>query len=227
MSETMSAAETWSQMLAGALSPDEATALFENAAQATESYLDSDPDAEKRVHELVERRLAEPPDADTYQVVFDSLQVLAGSDVANLVHWYAARESPADRAYLETTAGPRVLGFLRGLMARHGPELRRALAIWRELPDDWRIVDREVYFDIIRERYHIKLRIEKMNGEALALEGTPDSMLGLLRFIAVTLRWTNTADAFNPHALELFLPDLEDFMRMLRPDVESDNGRGS
>jgi hypothetical protein len=212
MSETMSAAETWSQMLAGALSPDEATALFENAAQATESYLDSDPDAEKRVHELVERRLAEPPDADTYQVVFDSLQVLAGSDVANLVHWYAARESPADRAYLETTAGPRVLGFLRGLM---------------ELPDDWRIVDREVYFDIIRERYHIKLRIEKMNGEALALEGTPDSMLGLLRFIAVTLRWTNTADAFNPHALELFLPDLEDFMRMLRPDVESDNGRGS
>jgi hypothetical protein len=223
MTDIAPTAADWSSILAGVTSIHDADELIARSSQQAEAALEADPELEDELMELTEKRLSGPLDPDTYQGFWELLKGMLGEEGAYLVHFYfMAREQPEARTAVEAAASQRVLGFMRRLTVRFAPELDAAFQIWQELPNAWKTLNREVYYDVIRGRHYVRLLLQKLNGEETVIEGTADSILGLTRSFLVTLRWMQSADAFSQGAIDLFLDDAEPLLAMLKREQEGD-----
>lgn len=219
----------WSALLAGTISVAEAQPLIARSAADLDRQLESDERLEGVMLELLERRLVKPYDPETYQRAWDIWRGLFGEQAAYYVHWtFMVRDQEAHRQVAEDSAPPRARALVRRMLVTFGPELDAAFQIWQELPEAWKALNREVYYDVIRGRPYIKLLLEKLNGEQIVVEGTADSILGLTRSLIVTLRWVGNADAFSQGGIDLFVDEAEPLLSMLkRQDATSGDGAGT
>jgi hypothetical protein len=207
---------TWEQVFAGEVAPEDIEPLLAESAQAIDEYLAADSETEEEALEVLRRRLDGPLEPTTYDDILAALRALIGNDGTGLVHWYVTIAGD-DVARLKGNASPRVDWFLRRITAAHGPELQAAFSLWRDLPDDWKLVNREVFYDLVRERYYIRHRIFKSNGEQVVLEGNADSVLDLARSLLMTLRWVGRGDAFSEPVRDAFLDEVQEFVAMAAP----------
>lgn len=214
---------TWDAVLAGEVAPEEMKPLLVASAQAIDEYLSADSETEEEALDVLRRRLERPLEPTTYDEILAALRALMGNDGTGLVHWYVTT-APEDTSMLRENASPRVDWFLRRITAAHGPELQAAFSLWRDLPDDWKLVNREVFYDLVRERYYIRHRIYKASGEQVVLEGNADSVLDLARSLLLTLRWVGRADAFSEPVKEAFLAEAQDFAAMASAQEPATNG---
>jgi hypothetical protein len=217
----------WSAILAGATPLEQATDLIESSSQQVEAALTADPKLEDELLAAAEKRLTATFDPETYQGFWELLRGTFGEEGAYLVHFYfMARDQEAQRATVEANASPTTVAFMRKLVTRLGPELDAAFQIWQELPHAWKTLNRDVYFDVIRQRYYVRLLLQKLNGEQTLLEGTPDSILGLTRSLLITLRWMQSADSFTQSYIDQFLDEAVPLIAMLkREDEPSGDGQ--
>jgi hypothetical protein len=226
MTEDAGVSPDWSSLLAGAITVPQAQPLIESSAADLDQQLERDGGLEDVMLDLLERRLVKPYDPETYQRAWDIWRGLFGEQAAYYVHWsFMVRDQPEYRQIAESAAPPRARALVRRMLVTFGPELDAAFQIWQELPDAWKALNREVYFDVIRGRPYIKLTLEKLNGEQIMLEGTADSILGLARSMLVTLRWVGNADSFNQGGIDLFLDEAEPLVSMLKRE-EAPSGDG-
>jgi hypothetical protein len=214
---------TWDAVLSGQVELDEVRPLLAVSAQEIDEYLAADSETEEETLDVLRRRLEGPIQTTTYDAILGALRALMGDDGTGLIHWYVT-SSPEDAAILRGNASPRVEWFLRRIVAAHGPELQAAFALWRDLPDDWKSVNREVFYDVVRERYYIRHKIFKVDGSEVTLEGNADSVLDLARTMLLTLRWIGTADAYSPAVKEAFLAEADEFIAMVRSAEAGSNG---
>jgi len=194
------------------------TVVARSAAQI-ESFLESDDQTEEETLALLGRRLSGPMDPATYDVVRDALRALLGEDGANVVHWYTVADG-ASTGILEQVAPARVAFFVRRIAAAHLPEFQAAYALWKEVPDDWRTIHRDVYFDFINQRHLVRHRIEKVSGDEIVVEGNANSVLDLARSFLVSTRLIGSRDAFGEPTIQAFLEEADVVLAMLRPEEE-------
>jgi hypothetical protein len=214
----------WDPIWTGEADEDYIRHVLQSSSAQIESFLVSDDQTEEETLALLGRRLDGPIDTATYDVVLDSLRALLGADGANVVHWYTVGNG-ASTGLLETIAPPRVAFFVRRIAAAHLPELRSAFALWKEVPEDWRTIHRDVYFDYINSRYLVRHRIVKINGEEIVVEGNANSVLDLTRSLLTSISMIATRDAFTEPAIEAFLKEADGVLAILRPEEEpSENG---
>lgn len=208
---------TWSVLLAQPYFAFDADELMQRAVDAVDARLAEDERAGDEMIAQVGRRLEPPYDPDTYQRVWDIWKGIFGEDGAYLIHWYfLVREQPDQKEHVERLLSPRVGALLRRMLVTYGPELDGAFQIWQEIPDAWKGLNREVFYDMIRGRHQIKISIEKLNGERATYEGTADSILSLTKSMVITLRWVQSADAFTQPAIDSFLEETEPLIAMLK-----------
>lgn len=192
------------------------------AASDIEQYLACDTETEEEALQIVRSRLAPPMTPQTYDTVVEALRALMGPNGAGFVHWYLVSEgslglpdesdsplSEDDERLAEAVdeaskRWPGVMWLLRRLHGACGPELRQAIGLWKEDPDDWRNINREVYFDIIRGRYEIRHRIDKVNGDSFTVEGPVGSVIELATSLITTLTMVESTEEFPARALEMF-----------------------
>jgi hypothetical protein len=198
---------------------------LEAAAGQIKSFLDSDDQTEEETLALLGRRLSGPIDTATYDVVLDALRALLGQDGANAVHWYTVGNG-AETGIFEQVAPPEVAFFLRRIAAAHLPEFRSAFALWKEVPEDWRTIHRDVYFDYINQRVIVRHRIVKINGEEIIVEGNANSVLDLTRSLLTSIGIIGSRDAFGEREIEAFLAEVDKATTLLRPKTEDQSENG-
>jgi hypothetical protein len=197
--------------------------VLTSSAAEVESFLVSDDQTEEETLALLGRRLSGEIDTTTYDIVLDSLRALLGQDGANLVHWYIVGNG-ADTGILEEVATPRVAFFVRRIAAAHSPEFRSAFALWKEVPEDWRTIHRDVFYDYINQRYLARHRIVKISGEEMVVEGNANSVLDLTRSLLTSIGLIATREAFGEREIEAFLREADSVIEILRPAEASGNG---
>jgi hypothetical protein len=227
MSEMATGPTDWGLIWAQEADEELIRATVARSAAQIESFLVSDDQTEEETLALLGRRLSGPIDPTTYDVVRDALSALLGEEGANVVHWYIVGAG-ASTGILEDVAPARVAFFVRRIAAAHDPEFRAAYALWKEVPDDWRTIHRDVYFDYINERHLVRHRIQKANGEEFVVEGNANSVLDLARTLLISTRLIGSREAFSEPTIQAFLAEADAVLAMLRPDEEaSQDGNGA
>jgi hypothetical protein len=223
MSETTTPANDWDPIWAQEADDSYIRQVLTSSAAEIESFLVSDDQTEEETLALLGRRLSGEIDTTTYDVVLDSLRALLGQDGANLVHWYIVGNGGAT-GLLEAVATPRVAFFVRRIAAAHSPEFRTAFALWKEVPEDWRTIHRDVFFDYINQRYIARHRIVKISGEEMLVEGNANSVLDLTRSLLTSIGVIGTREAFGEREIDAFLKEVDSVLAILRPAEPSGNG---
>lgn len=200
--------------------------LLDAGGVAIRRYLAAAPDALERLDVVLARRLDDQIDPDTWGVVFASLETLVGVDGATVVAWAATAE-PSPIEDIASVVEPDVATFVRTITAAYGAELRQAYELSRELPNNWRYVNREVYFDLVRNKPYIRFEVETYSNKKMLLEGPPDSMLGLARNLLVTLKLVGSRDAFDDDVTAGFIETANDLLSMLSSDASVPAGSGA
>jgi hypothetical protein len=224
MSEPATQPNNWEPIWAQEADDEYVRAVLASSAAQIESFLVSDDQTEEETLALLDRRLSGPIDTTTYDLVLDALRALLGQDGANTIHWYIVGNG-ADSGILERVASARVAFFVRRIAAAHTPEFRSAFALWKEVPEDWRTIHRDVFFDYINQRFVMRHRIVKINGEEIVVEGNANSVLDLTRSLLTSIGLVATREAFGEREIDAFLKEADTVLGILRPeDQPSGNG---
>jgi hypothetical protein len=224
MSEPATQPNNWEPIWTQEADDEYVRAVLASSTAQIESFLVSDDQTEEETLALLDRRLSGPIDTTTYDLVLDALRALLGQDGANTIHWYIVGNG-ADSGILERVASARVAFFVRRIAAAHTPEFRSAFALWKEVPEDWRTIHRDVFFDYINQRFVMRHRIVKINGEEIVVEGNANSVLDLTRSLLTSIGLVATREAFGEREIDAFLKEADTVLGILRPeDQPSDNG---
>lgn len=129
--------------------------------------------------ELMGRHLVETPDSETYTAIWEGIDALfgIGEDAPRLFSWLLETEQ-RERLDAVTAQCPPVLArLLRSCMGLYGQGLQEAYRRWREYPDNWDAMHRQVYVDVERNQNRIDIMIVKYNQEKLVLTLEARSLL--------------------------------------------------
>jgi hypothetical protein len=214
----------WFAILAGGLPQEDVDKDLARAVKGLAAFAETHPDAEERVLEILARRVDGPLTADTWDVVVESLSSYADEDVANLIA-FVGRSHGGELELVKPHANAAAVSLLARAAALYGRELRDAYACWRELPHNWRVVNRDTYLDLITGRPVVKLRIEKYNGEEVLLEGSSNSVLLLVAKILWALRALDSAESFSPAVVEEFLGEVGAVLTLLGVTAAPEDGQ--
>jgi hypothetical protein len=191
--------------------------VMAEGAKALQTLLESQPATEEELVSVLSRRLTDQITPDTWGAISHSLASYLGQSGFNVLAWGLVSE-PGDQSRLEAledAGGPDVANLARRLTAEFGDELRYAFEIWGNLADNWRLLNREVFFDLINHRHFIRIQVEKYGGEKMSFEGPPDSILSFATFLIGALRFTADPHAFSEQRIEEFTQEIGPFADML------------
>jgi hypothetical protein len=214
----MSEMDKWLELLTGLVSPEEAEPMISEALTALDEFLQRDPRTMERVVDILNRRLSGEFNAETWKLMHDSLCQYFTEDLACLLYWVVDVENAAaSRLYeVERYGLPNVMAFLRAVVGIFGVDLTNAFILWNQIPNNWRTIYRDVYFDRINERQHIKLRILKYSGEEVVIEGPPDSILSLGNELIFTSRLVGAREDFSESTIKLYLEESKELTKLLK-----------
>lgn len=187
---------------------------------ALHTFLEGHPDAETRIREILDKRL-NPLDAQTWEAIFQSVQNYAGPNVADLLAYVSQSDQSNRLQEVGQVASPEVDNFLRTVVSLYGTELGNAYLTWNQLPNNWRMFYRDVYYDYINKRYHLRVRLGKYNGEEPFVEGDANSVLELTNFMIRTIRYVPVADAFSAALVDNFIEETKQFTEFVRPPAQT------
>lgn len=183
---------------------------------ALQAFLKSHPDAERQVREILDKRL-DKIDGTTWRAIFASLDNYLGKESTDLL-FNVAQPDQAKRLEDISDAAPHdVMNFLRTIISLYGPELANAFLISNQLPNNWKMFYRDVYYDYINKRSHLRVRIAKYNGEEPFVEGDADSILELTIFMIQTLLFLPIPDLIGAQMADRFVEEANRLIEFLRP----------
>jgi hypothetical protein len=200
--------------------------LIISSAQALGALLETVPDLPAAFGATIESRLAVAPAQDTWEqlrkAVFDAL----GAEPGGLTMWSAFLDPlEEDRqrrlARLDGIDDQDVVSFLRTIRVRYGHEVGRLWEMYGELPNGWKTVDRDVYFDVGRGRPYIRFMVTKFNGEQVLIEGNGDSFLNMAGYLSLAVQALGDRSFLSADAIEYYTTCAEALTAMIKPPEES------
>jgi len=204
----------WASLFAGQVS--DPGPLIAQTAEMLDAFLLTRPQADQEVLEIIGKRLGTEIGERTLGDVRSALANYLGQDPASLVAWVTSADQANRIAQVEASAPPRVTALLRAILGLYGSELALAYTRWGELPDDWILINREIYHDLINERVLVKVRIDKNNGEQAVIQGPAYSILELAANMVRTCNMVGRPDAFTRRTIDMLSNEFEQFLKLVR-----------
>jgi hypothetical protein len=206
----------WLAVINNQIDPTNARELFLHAIHSLDKLISTHPAAEADARDLLRRRFEGAITVDTWPTVDEVLRKYFGSEITYLLTWVIIDSDQVNRMeQIEALAPPSVTRFINTMLAFFGPELDQAVSQFMSLPDDWRSFFRDVTFDQINNRFLIKIRLLKFNGNYVSIEGAPNSILNLARNLIWTLSTIASKDMFSSEIAQGFLDDLNQLLPVL------------
>ena len=199
----------WLNVLKGEFPNDALEALISDTVRSVDALLTTEPKTEDRVGAILGRHLAETVTPTTWDSAIAGLRHYLGDELAYFIAWSLTQDQgQADNlARVQKHASPAVSLFLQALLGIHGPAFDRAFTAWKELPNDWESIARDIVLDQTSGAYRINVRIRKYNQEEVSLEVPPVSLLNLTRSLLDILRSIKELDALSTEQVDGFLID--------------------
>jgi hypothetical protein len=222
MSETNDMGQ-WGDLLSGKLTEEEIEPLVSKAVADLHTFLESEPQAEQRVLDILGRRLGGQITSESWDDMSNSLAQYLGPETTGLLWWVVEVEDPNANRLQEVekyNASLEVMAFLRTIVGTFGLEMSKAFDSWNRFTDEWSGIHREVYYDQINKRYHFRVRIEKYNGEMMTIEGDGISMLTLTSHLIRTVKMVGTRDAFDDASITQFFEQASELVKLLTEEEE-------
>jgi hypothetical protein len=219
--ETKSIPDEWLSLLTGQMAYEDAGALLLRTAADMQQFLDARPQAEQHIPEIIARRLPARPTAQTWQPIYGSINNYIGQqDLTDMIAWVAQSDQVNRLNEVEKYASPRVMAFLRTIVGLYGTDLQEALTVMSQVPNDWRRLNRDVYFDMANRRYRIKLRVELFSGDEFSIDAEPTMMLRLTSYLVRTLRYVPEPSAFTQADVDEFIEEARELINLWFPEPE-------
>jgi hypothetical protein len=215
--------DQWGDLLSGKLLPEETEPLITKAVINLHGFLESEPQAAQCVLEILGRRLGGQITAESWDDMTNSLAQYLGPEATGLLWWVVEVEDPLNNRLQEVekyNASAKVMAFLRTIVGTFGIEMSKAFDGWNRYTDEWSGVHREVYYDLMNQRYRFRVRIEKYNGEAMTIEGDGVSMLTLTTHLIRTVKMVGTRDAFDEFSITQFKEQSSELNDLLAEEEE-------
>jgi hypothetical protein len=190
---------------------------------ALQAFLKSHPDAERQVREILDKRL-DKIDGNTWGVIFASLDNYLGKESTDLLFNVAQPDQAKRLEDIRDAAPHDVMNFLRTIISLYGPELANAFLISNQLPNNWKMFYRDVYYDYVNKRSHLRVRLAKYNGEEPFVEGDADSILELTIFMIQTLLFLPVPDFIGETMANRFVEEANKLIEFLRPPAVESSG---
>jgi hypothetical protein len=197
--------------------PNETDEIID-AARALTTLFAEDPSAVDHIRTIIDLELSARVHDDTYGSIGRRLDEYLTEAVAsfllNTLTVVDLEPALADVGVAEAVPDAAVLvrrlSFLRAL---YKERLQAAQMAWRENPDDWSAVTREVTFDQLNKMWRYALFIDKFNEERVTLRGTASSLVNLMYQIVKLIQQFPDPSAVAPERLAELQKELEGFER--------------
>ncbi|HET9908193.1 MAG TPA: hypothetical protein VFQ23_16195 [Anaerolineales bacterium] len=186
---------------------------------ALDSFLKSHPDAEQQVREILDKRLVRM-DANTWNSVFMNLDNYWGKECTDVLYNVTNIAQPdLEKRFQEIgqSATVEVINFLRKIISLYGPEFDAAFLALSQLPHNWKTFYRDVFYDHVNKRTHLRVRFAKYNGEEPFLEGSADSMLELTILMMQTIGFLPSGDLVGTEMAGQFVQEANKLITFLQP----------
>lgn len=194
------------------------------SAAALDAFLKSHPDAENQVREIIDKRLA-TIDANTWNSIFSSLDNYWGKVSTDILYNIAQSDQASRLQDLEGSVTPEVMNLLRKIISLYGPELANAFLASNQLPNNWKTFYRDVYYDYVNRRSHLRVRLAKYNGEEPFVEGNADSILELTILIMQTIRFLPVPDFISKSMSDRFIQEANELIKFLQSPTPEGSDR--
>jgi hypothetical protein len=203
-------------MVTPTLTPDWIT----TGVLAFNSFVESNPNAEQRIDEIIKKRL-DNSDAGTWQAVFVSLENYLGKEPTDVFEYVLQTQVGQQEILqeLSKSASPQTMNILRIITSLYGFEFEKAYLALKQMTNSWKTFYRDVHYDFVNQRYQIRVRFEKYNGEAPFIEGDADSILELTQLMIQTLLFVDSRDAFRKELVDQFIERANKFINFLQPST--------
>ena len=193
-------------------------------ASGFEAFLETHPQAQDHVVEILDKRLGGQINENTYDGCLQGISDYFGRENAILLLLLIHTSGQEVFEQLRANNAPKTLDVVSRIKGLYYPELADALRRREKLPDDWREVSWEVYFDRLTNRHHLEVKIQKYSGEEPVIKGSPDSILGLTSKLLALLNLVNSFDEFTQESLESFSKEIREFIEQMGATTETDGG---
>ena len=159
--------------------PQVGAAKLDDLTAQMAKLVEGHPEIAPQTMELLGRHLGDGVDTETYTEIWEGLDALfgIGEDVPRLFSWFLAIEQRERLDALTVRCPPVLARLLRSCMGIYGPGLQDAYRRWREYPDNWDVMHRQVYVDNERNQNRIDITILKYNQEKVELTLEARSLL--------------------------------------------------
>lgn len=212
--------EEWLALLRGQTTAQKASPLIRREVKSLNGFLEGEPLAAERVTEILGRRLSGAITEDTWPAMHDSLRQYFGSaELVYLLYWVIGVEDPTTHRmqYVEKHASAESMALFRAMVGMYSVELSRAFELYNQPLDAWSGIRRDVYFDKISGSHHLRVILEKYNGERMSIEGDPNSILTLVKSLVELLNAVGVSDEFNKDISDEFLKEVSELRGVIKP----------
>jgi len=205
---------SWDDLLAQRISVSEAAPLFSATGTVLDDLLTTAPKATEQILAILFKHLDRATDANTWTSLSTALTNYLG-EAAPLILWVVRADQAARLHEAELRVSPPAARLLRTIVGLYGSELALAYTRWRELPNDWMTVHRDVFYDEIEKRYLLRVSIDKLNGETAVIEARPGSFLRLITTLVRTARQVSDPTAFDRGSVDAFNTEIGQLLGLL------------
>lgn len=167
----------WSAL--STLEPAEGAEKLAGLTEQMSDFIDAHPETKPKLIDIFERNLESSIDTETYTPIWYGIASLfgIGEDAPRIFTWLSAPDQQERLNALAARCKPQFAQLLRSIFALYGQELQNAYRRWREYPDNWEAMHRQVYVDNERNQARIDIKIVKYNQESLDLTLDARSLL--------------------------------------------------
>lgn len=195
------------------LGPDEGAAELSELMDRISELIEAQPEIEGRLVNLLDRNLGSAIDTDTLTPIWYGIISLfgIGDDAPRLFTWLSVPEQRERLDALSARCRPDLARLFRNIFALYGQGLQDAYRRWREYPDNWEALYRQVYVDNERNQARIDLRIVKYDQESLDLTLDARSLLLMVSRLMSSLTLA-ASGPFNDAELDELRDQFEAFL---------------
>jgi hypothetical protein len=176
-----------------------------NVIRATSEEYDAAlarPGASDEIQRFVREQLqGERVSVETYSPIDRFFSTYIGPTAGFMLAWTLVNVDER-LPIIDAEASPAAAATLRTLVATN-PLLEEAYRSWREIPNNWRRVTREV-LDVVGEGPRLRLRLTTYDQEDFVLETTPAALMSLTCYMLDTLTMSVPFSEYDEASTEEF-----------------------